>query len=577
MALNGSLLVDQLAPVDRSQAASARGARTERSPADTRKDNDAGSGSFDAALRESTAEKPAPRRAETSERPDDVSASDAASRNPPAAETGKPGESTGSSDKPSQSADPGETPADATSVSDAVDANGAPSGSEAAAQSAGGPAGTAPVLGSLLKAAGVTTDADIVLEGRGAAAGDGLAGALTDPADAIAQGSEARPATPFGVGATGSAGDASGSATANAARTASAASPAGSAALTAGNSSTAVTPDLAAAVQAALAEEWLSPDAARAGQGQAQSVATPPGGVDPTLVPDAAKPLAQRPVPGFENALVRGTRVDGPASAPASADADAALAALDADSLDGEAFDGDGLLSSRSRVATDGASGSTPAQAAASSTSLAGLQGAVSGAAGRFAALVGQGGAVSADAADVPAGLGGLEAAGAVKPDAAFATLTPQAVSDAAGPRTLSPAIVSAAGAIARGAAAGENRFSIRLDPPELGRVDVRLKIGDDGVARAHLIVERSETLDLFLRDQRNLERALEQAGVKTDAASLQFSLKGDGEGQTGFAAAEGDDGGRTAAADGEEPNAVDTAASDPSDRNHDGVLNITI
>lgn len=97
---------------------------------------------------------------------------------------------------------------------------------------------------------------------------------------------------------------------------------------------------------------------------------------------------------------------------------------------------------------------------------------------------------------------------------------------------------------ITRNAQRGVSRFAIRLDPPELGRVDVRLKIGDDGQVRAHLIVERPETLDMLLRDQRSMERALENAGLKTAAeGALEFSLKdqsgqsfadsGDGAGDT--------------------------------------------
>ena len=49
---------------------------------------------------------------------------------------------------------------------------------------------------------------------------------------------------------------------------------------------------------------------------------------------------------------------------------------------------------------------------------------------------------------------------------------------------------------ISRFATKGETRFEIRLDPADLGKVDVRLTIGSDGQARAHLFVEKSETMD---------------------------------------------------------------------------------
>ncbi|MCV0423914.1 MAG: flagellar hook-length control protein FliK [Roseibium sp.] len=82
---------------------------------------------------------------------------------------------------------------------------------------------------------------------------------------------------------------------------------------------------------------------------------------------------------------------------------------------------------------------------------------------------------------------------------------------------------------IARNLKNGQTKFQMRFDPPELGRVEVNMKVGADGSVQAHLIVERPETLDMFLRDQRGLERALEAAGLNTDSGNLQFSLKQDG------------------------------------------------
>ncbi|WP_422377760.1 flagellar hook-length control protein FliK [Roseibium sp.] len=75
----------------------------------------------------------------------------------------------------------------------------------------------------------------------------------------------------------------------------------------------------------------------------------------------------------------------------------------------------------------------------------------------------------------------------------------------------------------------GQTQFQMRFDPPELGRVEVNMRVAADGSVQAHLIVERPETLDMFLRDQRGLERALEAAGLNPDSDNLQFSLKQDG------------------------------------------------
>ncbi len=82
---------------------------------------------------------------------------------------------------------------------------------------------------------------------------------------------------------------------------------------------------------------------------------------------------------------------------------------------------------------------------------------------------------------------------------------------------------------IARQASGGVDRFEIRLDPKDLGGVDVSLEFSKDGRVRAHLIVERPETLDFLQRDQRGLEKALQEAGVESDKSSLQFSLGGRG------------------------------------------------
>lgn len=80
--------------------------------------------------------------------------------------------------------------------------------------------------------------------------------------------------------------------------------------------------------------------------------------------------------------------------------------------------------------------------------------------------------------------------------------------------------------AIAAHAQTGKNHFEIRLDPPELGRIDVRLDVDRDGQVTSHLRVERPETLDLLRRDAPALERALQQAGLKTSDNGLQFSLR---------------------------------------------------
>ncbi len=79
--------------------------------------------------------------------------------------------------------------------------------------------------------------------------------------------------------------------------------------------------------------------------------------------------------------------------------------------------------------------------------------------------------------------------------------------------------------AIATKALEGKNRFDIRLDPPELGRIDVRLDVDKDGKVTSQLVAHRADTLDLLRRDAAGLQRALQDAGLKTADNGLQFSL----------------------------------------------------
>ncbi|MCA0401939.1 MAG: flagellar hook-length control protein FliK [Proteobacteria bacterium] len=92
----------------------------------------------------------------------------------------------------------------------------------------------------------------------------------------------------------------------------------------------------------------------------------------------------------------------------------------------------------------------------------------------------------------------------------------------------------------------GVTNFQIRLDPAELGRVDVNLQIRDNGEVHASLVVDRVETLAMLKRDASTLEYAFEQAGLRQSADGLSFSLRGengDGRQQEGGGRHAGHDG----------------------------------
>lgn len=79
-----------------------------------------------------------------------------------------------------------------------------------------------------------------------------------------------------------------------------------------------------------------------------------------------------------------------------------------------------------------------------------------------------------------------------------------------------------------RGIKEGNDRIALQLRPEELGRIDILLEFGADGRVAATVQADRAQTLELLQRDSRNLERALQDAGLKADAGSLSFNLRGD-------------------------------------------------
>ncbi|GER03417.1 hypothetical protein JCM17846_10990 [Iodidimonas nitroreducens] len=82
---------------------------------------------------------------------------------------------------------------------------------------------------------------------------------------------------------------------------------------------------------------------------------------------------------------------------------------------------------------------------------------------------------------------------------------------------------------IARAAMDGQSRFTIRMDPPELGRIEVKLAMQKDGSVQAMISADNRDAFDMLQRDARSLERLLQDAGLKTDSNSLNFSLNQQG------------------------------------------------
>ena len=85
---------------------------------------------------------------------------------------------------------------------------------------------------------------------------------------------------------------------------------------------------------------------------------------------------------------------------------------------------------------------------------------------------------------------------------------------------------------IARRLHAGGDELTVRLNPVEMGRIEVRLSFDDRGSLRAFVAAESPAALDMLRRDSADLGRALTDAGVRADAGSFRFdSRSGSGEG----------------------------------------------
>jgi hypothetical protein len=56
----------------------------------------------------------------------------------------------------------------------------------------------------------------------------------------------------------------------------------------------------------------------------------------------------------------------------------------------------------------------------------------------------------------------------------------------------------------------------------------VRLDIGSDGKIQAVFAADKPQTVEMLQRDARELERSLQDAGLRADSGSLSFNLRGE-------------------------------------------------
>ncbi|MDD5587009.1 MAG: flagellar hook-length control protein FliK [Alphaproteobacteria bacterium] len=76
----------------------------------------------------------------------------------------------------------------------------------------------------------------------------------------------------------------------------------------------------------------------------------------------------------------------------------------------------------------------------------------------------------------------------------------------------------------------GVQEMTLQLRPAELGRIEIKLSFADGNKVKGTVVADNPATLDLLLKDVGSLQRALQDAGLRADSGSLQFSLRGDGQ-----------------------------------------------
>jgi flagellar hook-length control protein FliK len=115
--------------------------------------------------------------------------------------------------------------------------------------------------------------------------------------------------------------------------------------------------------------------------------------------------------------------------------------------------------------------------------------------------------------------------------DNGFARLVQQSTPTGGARQPMHPASQQLAVHIQRGVADGRETLRVQLNPRELGLIDIQLEF-DGGRLRARISAEKPETLDQLSKDSKQLERALQEAGLDVDSQSLEFSLNDGGGAQ---------------------------------------------
>ena len=117
---------------------------------------------------------------------------------------------------------------------------------------------------------------------------------------------------------------------------------------------------------------------------------------------------------------------------------------------------------------------------------------------------------------------------GAQKTQAAQAPQAPQAPQQPQAPEPADQVAVE----INKQAKDGVDTIKVQMKPKELGAIEVKLEVAQDGTVKATVTADNKDTLAMLQKDAPTLVKALSDAGLQADSNSLDFNLRGDPQNQ---------------------------------------------
>lgn len=84
-----------------------------------------------------------------------------------------------------------------------------------------------------------------------------------------------------------------------------------------------------------------------------------------------------------------------------------------------------------------------------------------------------------------------------------------------------------------------KNVIDLHLEPAHLGKVQIKFDFGAEGRSHVTVVAENKDTLDILRKDSSQIEKILQDNGIKADSGSLSFNLQGGNNGSSGYEAAQ--------------------------------------